>query len=146
MNKHNLLPLWLGGVGLVAVGILVCTGCGSGLIAVEGNVSFDGQPVEQGSIVFEPADGKGPTAGGKIEGGGYKLSGDEGVVPGEKVVRITAVRKTGRQVEAGPPSPPGTMVDEIERYIPPNYNANSTLKCEVTAGGTNRHDFELTPE
>ncbi len=146
MNKQYLPPLWLGTAGLVALVMLVSAGCGSGLVAVEGNVTFDGQPVEQGTIVFQPADGKGTTASGEIKGGGYRLSGDEGVAPGEKVVRITAVRSTGRQVESGPPSPPGTMVDEIESYIPAVYNKASTLTCNVTADGTDRHDFELKSE
>lgn len=123
--------------------LLVCAGCGGGLVAVEGNVTFDGTPVETGTIAFEPADGQGATAGGSIEGGRYVLSGDSAVAPGKKVVRIRATRKTGRKVESGPPSPPGTMVEETESYIPAKYNTQSTLSREVTAGGTNKHDFPL---
>ena len=123
--------------------LLTCAGCGSDLVTVEGKVTFDGQPVEKGSIVLEPADGQGSTAGGEIKDGEYVLSGDSAVQPGKKIVRITAVRKTGRKLEAGPPSPPGTIVEEVERYIPPQYNRQSTLTCEVTAGGTNEHDFPL---
>ena len=61
--------------------------------------------------------GNGTTAGGEITGGRYSLSGDTGVSPGKKTVRITAVRKTGRRILAGPPEPPDKMVDEIERYF-----------------------------
>ena len=120
-----------------------CIGCGSGLEAVEGDVTFDGQPVEQGTIVFEPVDGNGTTAGGQISGGKYSLSDDKGVSPSKKTVRITAVRKTGRRILAGPPEPPNKMVDEIELYIPRDYNTNSTLTCEVDAGEKNKHDFNL---
>ena len=132
-------------IGCLGYSILLaaCVGCGSGLVAVEGNVTFDGQPVEQGTIAFEPADGNGPTAGGQISGGKYSLSGDTGVSPGKKTVRITAVRKTGRRIAAGPPEPADKMVDEIERYIPRDYNTNSTLTCEVVAGEKNEHNFEL---
>lgn len=133
-------------MGLIAVLPLFCAGCGSGLVTVEGNVTFDGQPVAEGTIVFEPADGAGPTASGEIADGKYVLSGDSALAPGKKIVRITAVRKTGRQIESGPPSPPGTMVDEIERYIPDVYNTNSTLTCEVTSQGTNLHNFELASQ
>ncbi len=126
--------------------LAACVGCGGELVAVEGDVAFDGQPVEQGTIAFEPADGKGTTAGGKITGGRYSLSGDTGVTPGKKTVRITAVRKTGRQTAAGPPEPPGKMVDEIERYIPRDYNTNSSLTCEVVAGEKNEHNFNLTSQ
>lgn len=114
-------------------------------MAVEGTVSYDGKPVEEGTISFAPADGQGPTAGGPIQNGKYHLAGESGVAPGKKIVRITAVRKTGRQVEAGPPQPPGTMVDEVEFYIPDIYNTKSTLTCEITPGAVNQHHFELKP-
>ena len=123
--------------------LLTFAGCGDGRVTVKGSVTFDDQPVEEGTIVFEPADGAGATAGGEIKGGKYALVGDSRVQPGKKIVRITGVRKTGRKLESGPPSPPGTMVDEVERYIPPKYNRQSTLTCEVTASGSNKHDFPL---
>ena len=48
------------------------------LSTVQGSVTFDGQPVGQGSIVFEPSDGVGPVSGGSIEQGRYRLAGDAG--------------------------------------------------------------------
>jgi len=123
--------------------MIVCLGCGSGRVAVEGNVSFDDRPVEQGTIVFEPADGKGPSTGGQIVEGEYRLVGDGGAMPGKKIVRVTAVRKTGRKIPAGSPEPPDKMVDELDRYIPAAYNTGSTLTCEIEPGQTNRRDFEL---
>jgi len=148
-GKHLLLRCCA--MGLVVVWLGTCIGCdtGVGTAEVEGTVTFDDQPVD-GSIVLEPADGKGPSAGGKIEQGKYRLSGEGGVMPGKKTVRITAVRKTGRQTDASMPGATGagptggaTMVDEMEQYIPPIYNEKSTLTCEVVAGKTNQHDFEL---
>lgn len=127
--------------GWLAVLLLLATGCSRG-VNVEGEVTFDGQPVESGSIVFEPADGQGPSFGGSIESGRYAVSGQSA---GSMIVRIRAVRKTGRQVESGPPDPPGTMVDEVEAYIPAVYNSQSTLTREVAPRGTTRHDFQLTP-
>jgi hypothetical protein len=53
--------------GLLAA-CLACAGCGTGRATVEGTVSLDGQPIESGSIVFEPADGAGPTASLTWEG------------------------------------------------------------------------------
>ena len=86
--------------GVLLVCLAACLGCGTSLATVEGTVTFDGKPVESGSIVFEPADGAGPSAGGQIQNGKYKLAGEAGVMPGKKVVRITAIRSTGRQVDA----------------------------------------------
>lgn len=130
------------GLSMCLLGWQGCTR-GRGLVTVEGTVTFDGQPIEKGSIVFEPADRKGPTAGGSIENGKYQLANS--VMPGKKIVRIIGVRKTGRQIEEGPPSPPGTMVDEIESFIPEVYNAKSTLTCEVTPGKANTLNFDLKP-
>ncbi len=131
-------PAWLWAAGLV----LLC-GCGSGLVTVEGQVTWEGQPIEQGAIVFEPADGQGPSAGGKIQNGQYRLAGDSAMQPGEKIVRITATRKTGRKIEVGPPAPPGTFEEEIESYIPPEYNSQSKLRCTIPAGKQHRQDFTL---
>lgn len=125
----------------------VCAGCGKSPTTVQGTVTFDGQPVANGSIVFEPADGAGPTAGGQIVQGKYQLAD---VAPGDKIVRITAIRETGRQVDSGlqtagtatGPSAPGQAVDEVEQFIPAIYNQDSTLTCEVVVGA-NQHDFDL---
>lgn len=122
---------------------LIVAGCGGRQISVSGAVTFDGRPVEDGTLVFEPADGKGPTMGGRIEGGRYEVTGQAGVLPGKKIVRIRAVRKTGRRVPAGPPTPPGTMVDQVERYIPAIYNSESQLTVQLAPDCANQHDFHL---
>lgn len=130
-------------MGLVVAALLPCLGCGaSHLAVVQGNVTFDGQPVEQGSITFEPADGVGPVTGGTIQNGKYRLDAEGGMEPGKKIVRIRAVRATGRKIEAGPPSPPGTMVDELSPFIPAIYDEKSTLTVQVAAGEVTQH-FEL---
>ena len=124
--------------------LLVCVGCGSDQVVVEGTVNYNGQPVEEGTIVFGTADGRGGSASAPIEAGKYMLSADATTITGEKIVRIKAMRKTGRQIEAGPPSPPGTMVDQIEKYLPNIYNSQqSPLRCKVVAVEINQHNFEL---
>src|SRR5262245_66455623 len=88
------LGRWLLVVPLVA-------GCGHGKTAIQGEVTFNGQPVPEGSISFEPLDGQGPVTGGVITAGKYDVPAAAGTTPGEKVVRITAVRKTGRKIPSG---------------------------------------------
>jgi len=118
--------------------ILLIAGCGTKLATVEGNVTWEGKPVDEGSISFAPADGKGPTLGGVIKNGQYQLVGKSWVTPGKKIVTITAVRKTGKQIEAGPPAPPGTMVDDLE-------TVTVTHTCDISEGKANQKDFEVKP-
>jgi hypothetical protein len=128
---------------LAAIALASLAGCNTGRFPVSGEVTVNGKSISEGTISFEPADGQGPTTGGKIADGNYQLEGNAAPLPGKKTVRIFAARKTGRKVQAGPPSPPGTMVEEIERYIPDIYNTKTTLSCEVGRQGANRIDFRL---
>lgn len=122
--------------------LAVCLGCGSNMAIVEGSVTFDGQPVEQGTIVFEPADGTGAVAGGTIQKGKYRLGPEANVVPGDKIVRISAMQATGKKIKAGPPAPDDAMVDEVKQYIPTVYNQNSKLTAAIVAG-TSTQNFDL---
>lgn len=111
-------------------------GCGSGLVRVEGNVTFDGKPLESGAISFEPVDGRGPVAGGKIDCGAYVVGN---CTPGKKTVTIVGTRKTGRRVKPGGMLPPDFEVDETE-----------PLECkpqsaEIVAGKRNSLSFDVHP-
>ncbi len=122
---------------LVAGACAALAGCDNGRASVLGTVTYQGRPVESGSISFEPIDGKGGTAGGAIEQGRFMLDGKTGVFPGKKRVNIIVVEKTGRQIPASPPSPPGTMVDEVKPiYSPPQ-------EAEVVEGKANALNFQL---
>jgi len=69
--------------------LLAVTGCG-GSTGVSGSVSYDGQPVENGSITFVPADGLGPSSGSTISGGRYRV---DDLAPGEKIVQIEGLKE-----------------------------------------------------
>ena len=126
------LPL-LGGCGP--------TGDGVSRGAVKGKVTLDGEPLQEGRIMFEPTGGnQGPVAGGGIQGGAYEIGVEKGVVVGKNLVRINANRKTGKKVKS-PMS--DEMVDAMEEAIPEKYNTSSTLEKDVQAG-ENVLDFELT--
>jgi len=131
-------------IALAALLIATSTGCGSRVTTADGTVSFEGQPVEDGTISFESADGKGPSAGSSISGGKYHIAR---MSPGNKTVRITAQRKTGRKVPLSTIMPPEMVsptatTDEIEKYIPVRYNEKSELTKDVVAGA-NTFDFDL---
>ena len=78
--------------GLVLVALVAFSGCSDGKVVVRGMVTVDGQPIEEGSISLEPADGQGPTTGGLIKEGKYELIGNAAVTPGDKIVRIVGLR------------------------------------------------------
>jgi hypothetical protein len=133
-----------GTMTLVALAIFG-TGCkgNSERVPISGRVTMDGKPIEAGSINFEPIDKKGQSTGAVIVNGEYQITGKNSPIPGTKVVRISAGRKTGRRIPAGEPSPPDAMVDEIKQYIPAIYNSQSTLTCEVPSQGSKQIDFDL---
>jgi len=139
-NTYRVIGLWIFLSCLILSG-----GCGGGSQAsVAGKVTFDGQPVENGLITFVPSDkSKGPTAGASIMNGNYKIEGTNLPSPGTYRVEIAAKIKTGKQIPAGSPSPPGTMIDQTIEGIPLKYNKNSTLTQELKAG-QNSCDFALT--
>ena len=143
MTQLNFVTGSCRALGMTLVALATGIGCAKPLATVEGNITFDGTPVETGSITLESIDRSGPSAGCTIENGKYKVAGKLGVAPGKKTVRIIGIRKTGKRMEAGPPMPPGTMVDEVEHFIPEIYNSKSTLSLDVVAGQVNQHDFDL---
>ena len=133
--------------------LLTAVGCGAAASGpprapVKGSVSFDGAPVEDGSIVFLPATGtKGPASGGTIRNGTYEIPEANGPVPGKYRVEIRASRATGTSVvkgaggaTAGPSA--GGEVTSVKMYIPKQYNAESKLVAEIGAQA-NVQDFAL---
>src|SRR5689334_2131813 len=111
-----------------AVALVTLAGCSDGKVIVRGMVNVDKQPLETGMIALEPADGQGPTTGGEIKEGRYELIGNAAAIPGEKIVRISGVRKTGKMVEASPPAPKGTLIPQMEHCVPSQYNTESKLR------------------
>jgi len=97
---------------LIAVAI---TGCGSATdgpkrFDVSGNVTFDGKPVEYGSIIFTPDTTKqnsGPQGMAKIRDGKYDTSNEgRGVVGGPHHVIITGMNKDVEDITLENRSPP----------------------------------------
>ena len=77
-------------IALTAIAALTCiaAGCGSSAV-VSGTVTYEGQAVQKGSIAFLPVNGVGPSTGGLIVNGQYRV---EHLSPGKKLVQIIGVR------------------------------------------------------
>jgi len=110
----------------------------------EGQVSFDGKPVERGVVVLMPAGGtKGPTAGAVLTGGRFRIDAAAGPVVGRYRVEIKGTRNTGRMVKARIAVGSNGEIEEIEQYIPSRYNTASELEVDIKPG-KNRMTFDLT--
>ena len=124
--------IWVGPMALM-LGCLA--GCSNEpkVYVVKGAVTFDGQPVQEGDIMFSsPAGDRGPDAG-KIKDGAYELKTTEG----KKRVEISAakIQPGGARGAGGEPVP--------EEYIPERYNSQSELTADVRPTPANVIDFKL---
>lgn len=155
-GAHNRIAIHLLGVGVIGMLLL---GCGSrGMGQVKGKVTVGGTPINNGTIMFYPADG--PGAVGEIgQDGSYTLRthkpGDGAVVGTHKVaIHATSVGPGTleapkslddelRDPAAGKPVKnlvPGKITWLIpEKYSTPN---ESPLTAEVKAG-QNTIDFDI---
>src|SRR5689334_15161517 len=110
---------------LTAFALLAATGCSSGHVPLTGEVSYDGTPIDEGTITFVPASGD--TAAGKpsarIEGGKYKFDKETGPAPGKYTVEVTWLKKSGQKVSTGD----GEMRDEKVNVLPARFNTQTTL-------------------
>jgi hypothetical protein len=127
------LPRW--GWHLTILAGLWTAGCSQQprLHVVSGSVTFDGQPIPEGDILFITPDGtRGPDPA-KVASGKYELK----TTAGKKRVEISAsrIRPGGARGAGGEPVP--------EEYVPARYNTQSELTAEVQAAGKNIFDFEL---
>src|SRR5262249_46267326 len=109
---------------------------------VSGKVSFEGEPLGRGAIVFRPAN---PGAGGSVESGGliregeYRIPKADGPVPGTYKVVIT--EEIERPKEAG--EAPGPRMKLQPSRVSSRYNTKTVLTAEVKAGQSNSFDFDL---
>jgi hypothetical protein len=134
-------------VALIALAPWGCGGAGDDLPRepISGTVAFEGQPLQSGTIQFQPASAKeGVAAGGMITAGRFDVPRKDGPVPGKYHVMIFALE--------GPelPRPEGEMpgVPKAQKKgtpvpIPPRYNFQTELSAEVKAGGQNTYTFDL---
>ena len=107
---------------------------------VSGNVTFDGVPVETGTIVFRDGDPKSAVApdGGNIVKGRYSLQ----VQPGKKRVEILASRPIPGAAAPARADRQSFATVPVEQFIPPAYNAQSTLTAEIEPK-SNDYDYDL---
>lgn len=132
-------------IGLTAA--VLSIGCGGenadGIqrVAVSGEVTLDGQPLESGYVSFIPKS-DGPSAGGEILSGSYSISKALGPAAGEYRVEVRSMVPTGRKIP-NYDGADGEMMEELYDQIPPKYNTETQLVVEIKSGSANTHDLKM---
>ncbi len=135
MNTHHAR---VAGGWLSAAALFALAGCtDSSLTVVKGQVTFDGQPIEKGSISFFPKDGQSKTTGGEIKAGAYSVQVPVGLME----VRISMPKVIGQKKLYNTPDSPSRPL--YAEALPEKYNQKSDLTLNVTAGGVEK-DWALT--
>ena len=113
-------------------GLLLCAACGQRTCQVSGTVTWEGQPIDDGTINLIPTDPTVPAVSTRIVAGKYTIT----TLPGAKKVEIWASRAVGEFL-------PHMGMHAREMYIPEEYNARSVLEVEVRAARANHFSFDL---
>lgn len=110
--------------------VATLTGCGSSsdgpeMVTTQGEVTWKGQPVETGRVIFRLLDGDRRGFSAPIEGGKFEIE----TYPGQVRVEIRASRLVPGKFDNSndEPEPMGEM------YIPAQFNTQSTLVLNVPA-------------
>jgi hypothetical protein len=108
---------------LALIGLTACAGCGmnvkeqASLIPAKGKITYKGQPLTKGTVLFEP-DGYGREARGEIKSDGTFVLGtnalDDGVVAGHHRISIS-----------------GTGSHPARELVPKKYTSLNTSKLEA---------------
>jgi len=140
-------------IGVAAAFLVGCSDSSRRLGTVDGTVTFEGEPIPVGSIIFEVSGARPAT--GKIEDGKITqvttFEPNDGVPVGQADVAIyaaasadtaSAVTESPDSRSANPGS--GYMGSGQKSLIPDRYNnpATSQLNCEIKPG-ENHVEFEL---
>jgi len=112
--------------------------------AVEGSVTLDGAPIEEGTILFIPQAGTpGPKTGGRISAGNYRIGPSQGPAVGQHRVEIRSRIELPYR-----PDDPEDYFQNRHRPVPPDpvparYHDRSNLQVTIEPVEVNRCDFSL---
>ena len=129
-------------VGLGAALLVGCGGDSLGRRAISGTVTFDGAPLAEGNIGFQPIEGGITSGGTSIAAGKYALTRDSGLPVGKYRVTVNAAKPgTGGTPPEG--AMPGDPLPVPVEMIPPEWNVNSQQTIEVKESGPYEFNFDI---
>lgn len=106
---------------------------------IRGRVSFEGEPISDGKILFMPKDESRPQAISKIANGEYVTASPGGVYVGGYNVQVFGYRGTGKIQDLGEMF---GKQEQQEQYVPAKFNRATELTVDITADKT-EYDFDL---
>ena len=127
-------------------------GCSDTGKSISGSVSYQGEPIKNGTIIFLPTSGTaGSSTWADIVEGKYSISSENRVVPGGTYrVEVSGMRKTGRKLDVKqglvplPANDSSVTYEEEENFLPGKYHAQSVLTVEFSdSAGPEQRDFHL---
>lgn len=126
--------------------VSLLVGCGpADRLYVDGEVSFDGEPIEYGHVQFSPIGGtEAPTGGAEIKDGKYEIDSVRGLYKGSYRVEIQAWKRDGKRSE-DPVTGEFTEGGDLKAILPKKFNEDSEMTVEVESG-KQTHNFTLTSE
>src|SRR5689334_2705347 len=117
-----------GSLSLLVAAVVAAVGCsGTKRVAVEGTITYDGNPIAIGTITFLPEFENGIKAGGRVENGRYQLGAAFGLAPGPHRVEVRWAKPTGKKYK----NEFGEEFDRTQEGLPDKYHANTILKADV---------------
>jgi hypothetical protein len=133
-------------IGVLGIVLAMSTGCGptSDRLAVSGEVTLDGAPLDQGAIrLTSTGTEKLRASGGIIQNGEFDIPQEKGLPPGTYLVEISAPDlSVPPVVYKGAPGEPALPPTAPER-IPPEFNVNSKKTVDVSADSDNHFVFDI---
>jgi hypothetical protein len=133
---------------------ILLAGCGGGDVvvlsraAVEGTVSLDDQPLQEGVVRFVPTNGTpGPKTSVIVSAGRFSIDAEHGPVVGTHRIEIESTDDGGyapddEEALARLHASGSLVIDVIT--VPDVYNRRSRLTETVTADGPNQFQFALS--
>ncbi len=136
MSRRAPSSVWLPSISLIAVLMTLIAGCGQEASGerVDGKVSFEGQPIAHGALMFFPPQGRAIVTTTNATGD-YEVK----LEPGEYDVTVNASVQLPVGWKEGDPVPPQ------ETVLPTIYTTRvqSPLQATVAASGAQSIDFIL---
>ncbi|MBA2115740.1 hypothetical protein [Bremerella alba] len=124
MNSSSLVGRC--GIVFLVVGAMMTFGCSSEPLkfTINGQVTLDGVPVHDGSVIFSPSDGSNLVATGKVIDGNYELE----CIPGEKNVKIAGFTSENKVIPWTYVTDPTGLSASVNEDAQVNFELSSKMK------------------